>query len=184
MAGSRIQSMSASFESSAPPEPPRSEPDRRTVLAGAAGIAGTLIGPARLAAGAGLVTGFGLSGCTDDSGNTGGASDPNRPRPESPGAATTGSPLATVAEIPVGGGQVFAAERVVLVRPAEDQILAYSSVCTHAACMLTVVSAERLRCPCHRSLFDTADGSVLSGPAPRPLQAREIAVEGGEIRLA
>lgn len=153
------------------------------MLAGAAGLAGTLIGPARLAAGAGLVTGFGLSGCTDGSGNTGGASGRNQPPAANPSPATTDSPLANVAELPVGGGQVFAAERVVLVRPAEDEILAYSSVCTHAACMLTVVSAERLRCPCHRSLFDTADGSVLSGPAPRPLQARDIVVEDGEIRL-
>jgi len=184
MARSRIQSMSAPSDPSAPPEPSRSGPHRRTVLAGAAGLAGTLIGPARLAAGAGLVTGFGMSGCTDAAGNTGDASGPGRPPSADPGTATTGAPLATVAEIPVGGGQVFPAEQVVLVRPTGDDILAYSSVCTHAACMLTVVSAERLRCPCHRSLFDTADGSVLSGPAPRPLPAREIVVEGGEIRLA
>jgi Rieske Fe-S protein len=153
------------------------------VLAGAAGLAGTLIGPARLAAGAGLVTGFGLSGCTDDSADAGRALG-SRPTSANPGTKTADAPLATVAEIPVGGGQVFEAERVVLVRPAEDEILAYSSVCTHAACMLTVLSAERLQCPCHRSLFDTADGSVLSGPAPSPLPAREIVVEDGEVRLA
>lgn len=154
------------------------------MLAGAAGLAGTLIGPARLAAGAGLVTGFGLSGCTVGTGTADTASGSSRPPSASPGTATAGDRLATVAEIPVGAGRVFEAERVVLVRPAEDEILAYSSVCTHAACMLTVLSAQRLRCPCHRSLFDTADGAVLSGPAPRPLPAREIVVEDGEIRLA
>ena len=154
------------------------------MLAGAAGLAGTLIGPARLAAGAGLVTGFGLSGCTDGSATAGSATGDRRPSSPSPSTAPTDAPLATVAEIPVGGGLVLAAERVVLVRPTEDEILAYSSVCTHAACMLTVESARRLRCPCHRSLFDTADGSVLSGPAPRPLPARDIVVEDGEIRLA
>ncbi|HKA69055.1 MAG TPA: Rieske (2Fe-2S) protein [Actinomycetes bacterium] len=153
------------------------------MLAGAAGLAGTLIGPARLAAGAGLVTGFGLSGCTDDAA-TAGNPGPIQTTSPSSGAATTDPPLATVAEIPVGSGRVFEAERVVLVRPAQDEILGYSSVCTHAACVLTVLSADRLQCPCHRSVFDTADGSVLSGPAPRPLPAREIVVEGGEIRLA
>jgi len=154
------------------------------VLAGAAGLAGTLIGPARLAAGAGLVTGFGLSGCTEGTGNADSVSGSSRSPSAGPDSPTVDEPLATVAEIPVGGGRVFEAERVVLVRPVEDEILAYSSVCTHAACMLTVLSAQRLRCPCHQSLFDTADGSVLSGPAPRPLPAREIVVEDGEIRLA
>lgn len=151
------------------------------MLAGAAGLAGTMIGPARLAAGAGLITGMGLSGCSDAGDGTAGGSESSPPTTPAGGAS---GPLATLDDIPVGGGRVFEAAQVVLVRPTADEIRAYSSVCTHAACMLTVLNADRLRCPCHRSEFDTTDGSVLSGPAPRPLPAREIVVEGEEIRLA
>src|SRR5262245_62999663 len=94
---------------------------------------------------------------------------PSKTTPPATVAAPTDPPLATVAEIPVGSGRVFEAERVVLVRPAQDEILGYSSVCTRAACVLTVLSADRLQCPCHRSVFDTADGSVLRGPGPLAL---------------
>jgi Rieske Fe-S protein len=155
--------------------PPRPAPSRRTVLAGAAGTAmATSLAVA------------GLAGCAGDGGD-GGSAGPggSSASPRSTSSLRAGAgPLATTADIPVGTGRVFPAARVVVVRTADDEFLAYSATCTHQACAITVLSAQKLRCPCHGSTFDTADGAVLSGPAPRPLPRREIVVEGDEIRLA
>ena len=46
---------------------------------------------------------------------------------------------------------------------------AISSVCTHLGCNVRHVAGDGFACPCHGSLFD-ANGLVVRGPAPRPLQ--------------
>ncbi len=60
-----------------------------------------------------------------------------------------------------------------------DGIVAYSKICTHAGCAISMYRAPlfqpvepkpALVCPCHYSTFDPADGgSVLFGPAGRKL---------------
>ena len=57
---------------------------------------------------------------------------------------------------------------------SEDGTLdAVSLRCTHLGCLLRWDGAERSwDCPCHGSRFDV-DGSVLEGPATRPLERRE-----------
>lgn len=50
--------------------------------------------------------------------------------------------------------------------------LAFSKVCTHAGCPVSLYEAEteQLLCPCHQSLFDVLQGAYpIFGPAPRPL---------------
>ncbi len=50
--------------------------------------------------------------------------------------------------------------------------LAFSKVCTHAGCPVSLYEAEtqQMLCPCHQSLFNILDGcSPIFGPAPRPL---------------
>ncbi|HEV7400078.1 MAG TPA: FAD-dependent oxidoreductase [Solirubrobacterales bacterium] len=49
-----------------------------------------------------------------------------------------------------------------------------SARCTHLGCILSFNSAERSwGCPCHGSRFDAVDGSVLEGPAVKPLAQAE-----------
>jgi|SRR5215471_1935708 len=63
-----------------------------------------------------------------------------------------------------------------------EGILAYSGVCTHAGCDVTVWKAEvkRFACPCHESEFDPRDGGrVVGGPAPRRLPALPVKIVEG-----
>ena len=78
---------------------------------------------------------------------------------------------------------------------APEGIVAYSKICTHAACAVAlyrkptfpdVEPGPALVCPCHYSTFDPArGGKVLFGPAGRPLPQLPLRVEsGGELRAA
>jgi ubiquinol-cytochrome c reductase iron-sulfur subunit len=74
-----------------------------------------------------------------------------------------------------------------------DGIVAYSKLCTHAGCAISLYRAPlfapdeprpALVCPCHYSTFDPSDGgSVTFGPAGRRLPMLPLVVDGkGELR--
>jgi ubiquinol-cytochrome c reductase iron-sulfur subunit len=59
-------------------------------------------------------------------------------------------------------------------------IIAYSKICTHAGCPVSLYEQQRhhFLCPCHQSTFDAADrGKVLFGPAARALPILPIYVD-------
>jgi Rieske Fe-S protein len=58
-------------------------------------------------------------------------------------------------------------------RHEDGTLHAVSLRCTHLGCLVRFNAAERSwDCPCHGSRFGV-DGSVLEGPAVRPLDRRE-----------
>jgi ubiquinol-cytochrome c reductase iron-sulfur subunit len=76
---------------------------------------------------------------------------------------------------------------------APDGILAYSKICTHAACAVAlyrkptfpvVEPHAALVCPCHYSTFDPfKGGTVIYGPAGRPLPQLPLEIDGdGNLR--
>jgi ubiquinol-cytochrome c reductase iron-sulfur subunit len=78
---------------------------------------------------------------------------------------------------------------------APDGIVAYSKVCTHAGCAISLYRKPTfaalepkpaLVCPCHYSTFDPAKGGkVLFGPAGRPLPQLPLAIgKDGDLRAA
>ncbi|MGW8768744.1 Rieske (2Fe-2S) protein [Streptomyces sp. NPDC055815] len=109
------------------------------------------------------------------------------PAPTTASATATSSgpaPLARTSEIPVGGGTVFAEQKVVVTQPAAGEFKAFSAICTHQGCTVNKVADGTIDCPCHGSKYRVADGSVAAGPAPRPLPAERIIVSGETITLA
>lgn len=75
----------------------------------------------------------------------------------------------------------------------DNGLVAYSRLCTHAGCALSLFqgndrrpdAVRRLMCPCHQSLFDvTRDCQPIAGPAPRPLPQLPIAVDDDGYLIA
>ncbi|MAF09531.1 cytochrome B6 [Candidatus Poribacteria bacterium] len=64
---------------------------------------------------------------------------------------------------------------------ASDGFRAISTTCTHLGCRaLWQAEHNTFHCPCHDATF-AADGQVLSGPPPRPLNRYEVAQQGESI---
>lgn len=162
-----------------PPEPAgptdvrRPAPSRRQVLAVAAAV-----GAGGLVAACG---GTGSSSGPADSGNgsTSGATS-GSPSGSTSDGGSTGS-LAKTADVPVGGGEVLADQKIVLTQPQAGTFKAFSAICTHQGCTVGSVSGGTINCPCHGSQFSAADGSVKNGPATAPLREIAVKVEGGSI---
>lgn len=74
----------------------------------------------------------------------------------------------------------------VLIRDGQDgfeygDIYAYSKICTHVGCPVSLYEQQtgRILCPCHQSQFDVFDGAKpVFGPATRPLPQLPIELDG------
>lgn len=99
-------------------------------------------------------------------------------------SSSAGQDLGTTADVPVGGGKIFADRKIVVTQPKKGEFKAFSAICTHQGCTVNQVADGTIDCPCHGSRFDIADGSVARGPATEPLPAKKITVSGKSIRLA
>jgi Rieske Fe-S protein len=150
---------------------------RRALLAGAcAACAATLAGCARYGTSNGLA------------GSPAGAPAYGPPTSAGTGPGATGSAggsapsvLATTSEIPVGGGKILTAQKIVITQPQAGSFHAFTAICTHQGCIVNTVSGGTINCPCHGSKYSITNGSVVNGPAPLPLAAVSIKVEGTSI---
>lgn len=134
-------------------------PARRTVLRGAAALAG--------AAGAGAA----LAACSTET-NSGG---------NTPATPTAPVELGAAAEVPVGGAKLYRERKLIVSCPAAGEYKAFSAQCTHAGCVLDKIVEGEGTCPCHGSRFDVATGKVLRGPATDPLPAVPVKAENGKL---
>ena len=70
-----------------------------------------------------------------------------------------------------------------VVRLGGGQVVAYGPQCTHLGCAYHWDENQKhFLCPCHTSIFNI-DGTVISGPAPRPLDRYEAKVDQGKLLL-
>ncbi len=97
-------------------------------------------------------------------------------------ASAAGDAIAKV-EIPVGGGKIIDAIKVVITQPTAGDFKAFSAVCTHQGCTVSSVSGGTINCACHGSTFDIATGAVTSGPATKPLPAKTVTVGADGITI-
>jgi Rieske Fe-S protein len=136
-----------------------------------------------------------VAACSASSGGSAdsasGAPAGSTPAGASGGSAAAGSPasgggtaLGATSEIPVGGGKVFTSAKVVVTQPASGEFKGFSAICTHLGCIVDQVADGTIDCPCHGSKYSVKDGSVVAGPAPKPLPAQQIDVSGGKISLS
>ena len=73
-----------------------------------------------------------------------------------------------------------ARETVFLVWDGDKTVHALSATCTHLGCQVRWdAKATSFRCPCHGGVFD-AQGNVVEGPPPRPLDRVEARLDGAE----
>ena len=147
-----------------------------------------------LLAGAGVTCAAMLTGCTTHDASNGGSAPATGGTATSAGggasatgeSAATGSALpagalAATSQVPDGGGKIIDGKNIVITQPRSGSFRAFTAICTHEGCIVSSVSNGTINCPCHGSKFSIKDGSVVHGPAPSPLAAIAIKVEGTSI---
>ena len=147
---------------------------RRTIL-----TAGGLV----LAGGALAACGGADSTATEAATGAPTAGAPATPATESPTTPVSGA-LASVSEIPVGGGVIVPEPPIVITQPVAGTFKAFTAICPHQGCLVSEVAENQIVCPCHGSLFSADDGAVVQGPAVQGLTAASITVQGDSIVLA
>ncbi len=153
---------------SQPPQArPASDPTRRTVVAGAAGIS--------------VVT---LAACSSGSTTAPGTAAPGSSAASSTASGSSGSSAATVlakaADVPVGGGVIVTDAKVVLTQPTAGSFSAFSVACPHKGCAVNAIRGTEIICPCHNSRF-ALDGAVVAGPATTGLTPVAVKVVNGSV---
>ena len=100
----------------------------------------------------------------------------------------TGVPreLIPLTDVAVGDTYLFTYpgdnDPAILLRLAEDEVVAFSQKCTHLGCVVYFEADEdRWHCPCHEGNFDTRTGTVISGPPPRALGRIDVEIRDDTI---
>jgi Rieske Fe-S protein len=165
------------------PEAPRpadvSSPlSRRSVLRAAT------VGGAALPLLAACGGGGGSDGSDDSTGGSGSSGASGGDSGSSGGGSGGSGSTVAAADVPVGGGTILKADKVVVTQPAKGQFKAFSAVCTHQGCLVAKVDNGEIVCPCHGSHFSIKDGSPTSGPAQSPLQGKQVSDKGGTLTVS
>ncbi|GIH18279.1 Rieske (2Fe-2S) protein [Rugosimonospora africana] len=156
-------------------------PRRKVVLAGI-GAAGVVAALAACGSSGGSTNGSAPadnSNGTDSSGGDSGSPDGG----DTSGGGGSAAPI-KIADVPAGGGAVFAEQNVVVTQPTAGTFKAFSATCTHQGCQVNRVQNGTIDCPCHGSQYSITDGSVKTGPAPRPLAGKTVTVNGDTLTIS
>ncbi len=109
-------------------------------------------------------------------------STPSQTVPAYGGATPTPTQLPT-SSVPVGGGQILTDADYVVTQPVAGTFKAFSKICTHQGCVVGEITGGNIVCDCHGSEFSIVDGSVVRGPATRPLPTAAVAKAGDTLTI-
>jgi len=140
--------------------------NRRSVIQGACVVCVGVAGAGVLAA-----CGGSSGGSAGDSGGSGSSG--------AGGAAKTYQ----ASDIPVGGGKVFADDKIVVTQPTAGNFKAFSAVCTHQQFIVGNVQGGTINCFHHGSKYDQATGKNVAGPATSPLPEKTVTDSGGTLTV-
>lgn len=77
----------------------------------------------------------------------------------------------------------FRGRPAVVLQRSPGVFAAFSAVCTHLGCIVQWLPEKgEFLCPCHAGVF-SADGQVLSGPPPKPLEPLPVALDGERVLI-
>lgn len=124
----------------------------------------------------------GLSACTNYGAQPAAPATSAGSGASGPASGANGSAIAK-ADIPVGGGKIFADLQAVVTQPASGEFKAFTSVCTHQGCTVAEV-VQTINCTCHGSKFSITDGSVVNGPATAPLASKNVTANGDNLTVS
>ena len=130
-------------------------PDRRTVIRGAGVVGVAALGATALAACGG-----------DSSTSTSTASSSSSAATSTQASGSGGDAGIPKADIPVGGGKIFAASKIVVTQPKAGEFKAFSAICTHQGCPVAQRAGTAPSTACHGSLYDIATGAVTGDRPP------------------
>jgi Rieske Fe-S protein len=99
-------------------------------------------------------------------------------------AEAPAGPSVTKAEVPEGGGIIMPDADYVVTQPEAGTYKAFSKICTHQSCPVSLITNREIVCNCHGSHFSISDGSVVSGPAQSPLPEAKTTVSGNNIVIS
>ena len=103
--------------------------------------------------------------------------------PAVPEAAVNEVAAGKVQDLKVNSGKIvkFGSRPVLLIRSGETEWRAFSAVCTHLNCTVQYKEdAHVIWCACHNGTYDL-NGSVVSGPPPKPLEEYVVRLRGEEV---
>ncbi|MGD2162766.1 MAG: ubiquinol-cytochrome c reductase iron-sulfur subunit [Anaerolineales bacterium] len=103
----------------------------------------------------------------------------------SPGKIELGTPTLFKARVERQTGWIVNQEEISVYVLTQDgrEFIAMSNICTHLGCRVRwIEDRDQFFCPCHNGIFDE-QGSVVSGPAPKPLDRFEVKVEEEQLYL-
>jgi Rieske Fe-S protein len=125
-----------------------------------------------------LAAGAATAGAACGGGGGGGSvTGPLTPPPATPRTIRTPLPAVGETRAEFDGDLALA-----VTRTSATSVVAVSRTCTHEGCTVLLPDPPEptLDCPCHGSRFTTA-GTVVNGPAPRPLPSFPARIDGQEV---
>lgn len=163
--------------------------DDTTAGSGLASLPGT--DSSGLTASPGAVTASPAPSAADGGGTTAGAGSAGGAGGAAGGTtgSSSGTAIATLSQVKKGQAYEFSdpatGDPAVLIRLANDHLVAYDAVCTHQGCTVGYDSASGLLfCPCHGAVFDPTHGAeVVAGPAPTPLTSLPLNIDSATGKI-